>query len=104
MMRSKPGHSLQILKYLVALLAATLAGCANMSQPRYWGDCAIKGGVIGAFLAGGTAAGITLGENASDGVKVGASLGAAAGGAGLGALIGHYYCDPLIQPPAPVVA
>jgi len=75
-----------------------------LSQPRYWGDCAIKGGVLGAFIGGGTAAGITLGENASDGVKVGASLGAAAGGAVLGALIGHYYCDPLIQPPAPVVA
>ena len=86
------------------LLTLVLAGCADLNQPRYWGDCAIKGGVLGAFIGGGTAAGITLGENASDGTKVGASLGAAAGGAVLGALIGHYLCDPLIQPPAPVVA
>jgi len=103
-MRSELTHRLRISKYLLAVLAVALAGCANLSQPRYWGDCAIKGGVLGAFIGGGTAAGITLGENASDGVKVGASLGAAAGGAVLGALIGHYYCDPLIQPPAPVVA
>ncbi len=103
-MRSKLTHRLRISKCLLALLAVTVAGCANLSQPRYWGDCAIKGGVLGAFIGGGTAAGITLGEGASDGVKVGASLGAAAGGAVLGALIGHYYCDPLIQAPAPVVA
>jgi outer membrane protein OmpA-like peptidoglycan-associated protein len=104
MMRSKVTHRLRISKWLLALLAMAIAGCTNLSQPRYWGDCAIKGGVLGAFIGGGTAAGITLGEGASDGVKVGASLGAAAGGAVLGALIGHYYCDPLIQPPAPVVA
>ncbi len=103
-MRSKLTHRLRISKCLLALLAVAIAGCANLSQPRYWGDCAIKGGVLGAFIGGGTAAGITLGEGASDGVKVGASLGAAAGGAVLGALIGHYYCDPLIQAPAPVVA
>ena len=103
-MRSKLTHRLRISKCLLALLAVTVAGCANLSQPRYWGDCAIKGGVLGAFIGGGTAAGITLGEGASDGVKVGASLGAAGGGAVLGALIGHYYCDPLIQAPAPVVA
>ncbi|MGO9056080.1 MAG: OmpA family protein [Candidatus Binataceae bacterium] len=103
-MRSEPTHRFLISICLLALLAAALAGCANLGQPRYWGDCAIKGGVLGAFIGGGTAAGITLGENASDGTKVGASLGSAAGGAILGALIGHYYCDPLIQPPAPVVA
>jgi OOP family OmpA-OmpF porin len=45
-----------------------------------------------------------LSENSSSGTKLGASLGAAAGGALIGALIGHYYCDPLITPPAPVVA
>lgn len=93
-----------ISKWILASLALALGGCANLNQPRYWGDCAIKGGVLGAFIGGGTAAGVTLGENASDGTKVGASLGAAAGGAILGALIGHYYCDPLIQPPAPVAA
>ncbi len=88
----------------IVCLAAALSGCANFSQPRYWGDCAIAGGALGAFIGGGTAAGVTLGENSSDGTKVGASLGAAAGGAIIGALIGHYYCDPLITPPAPVVA
>jgi outer membrane protein OmpA-like peptidoglycan-associated protein len=88
----------------LVVLVTALAGCANFSQPRYWGDCAIKGGVIGAFIGGGTAAGITLSEDTSDGTKVGASVGAAVGGAVIGALIGHYYCDPLIQPPAPVVA
>jgi outer membrane protein OmpA-like peptidoglycan-associated protein len=103
-MPTKPTYKLLISNCLLAVLATAMAGCANLGEPRYWGDCAIKGGVIGAFIGGGTAAGITLGENASDGVKVGASLGAAAGGAALGALIGHYYCDPLIQPPAPVVA
>ena len=103
-MRHRSWHKLLVSSSLLAFLAATLVGCANLSQPRYWGDCAIQGGVLGAFIGGGTAAGITLGENASDGTKVGASLGAAAGGAILGALIGHYYCDPLITPPAPVVA
>jgi outer membrane protein OmpA-like peptidoglycan-associated protein len=88
---------------LPVMLSIALAGCANLSQPRFWGDCAIGGGVLGAFIGGGTAAGITLSKNSSDGTKVGASLGAAAGGAILGALIGHYLCDPLIPPP-PVVA
>jgi outer membrane protein OmpA-like peptidoglycan-associated protein len=102
-MRSKLTYRLLISACLPALLA-TLGGCANLSQPRYWGDCAIGGGVLGAFIGGGTAAGITLSENSSDGTKVGASLGAAAGGAILGAVIGHYLCDPIIQPPAPVAA
>ncbi len=92
------------VSYLGMGLAIALGGCANLSQPRYWGDCAIKGGVIGPFIGGGTAAGVTVGENTSDSTKWAASAGAAAGGALLGALIGHYYCDPLITPPAPVEA
>jgi outer membrane protein OmpA-like peptidoglycan-associated protein len=103
-MRHRSWHKLLLSSSLLAFLAATLAGCANMSEPRIWDGCAIGGGVLGAFIGGGTAAGITLGEGTSNGVKVGASLGAAAGGAILGAIIGHYYCDPLIAPPPPVMA
>jgi hypothetical protein len=57
-MRSKLTHRLLISACLPALLALT--GCANLAQPRSWGDCAIGGGVLGAFIGGGTAAGITL--------------------------------------------
>jgi outer membrane protein OmpA-like peptidoglycan-associated protein len=103
-MRRRSSWKLGISTCVLACLALALSGCANLSEPRSWGDCAIGGGVIGAFIGGGTAAGITLGENSSDGTKVGASLGAAAAGAVIGALIGHYYCDPLITPPAPVMA
>jgi outer membrane protein OmpA-like peptidoglycan-associated protein len=103
-MRQKSWCKLLISNTVLAFVAVSMVGCANLSQPRVWGDCAIKGGVLGAFIGGGTAAGVTLGEGSSDGTKVGASLGAAAGGALLGALIGHFYCDPLVQPPAPVVA
>jgi outer membrane protein OmpA-like peptidoglycan-associated protein len=103
-MQSKLTRRPLISACMAVFLAAGLTGCANLGQPRYWGDCAIGGGVLGAFIGGGTAAGVTLSENSSDGVKVGASLGAAAGGAIIGAIIGHYLCDPLIQPPAPVVA
>jgi hypothetical protein len=62
-MRGKLTHRLLISACLPALLALT--GCANLAQPRSWGDCAIGGGVLGAFIGGGTAAGITLSENSS---------------------------------------
>jgi outer membrane protein OmpA-like peptidoglycan-associated protein len=103
-MRRRSSWRLRVSYCTLACLAVALSGCANFGQPREWGDCAIGGGVLGAFIGGGTAAGVTLSENSSDGTKVGASLGAAAAGAVIGAIIGHYYCDPLIQPPAPAVA
>jgi hypothetical protein len=52
-MRSKARHKRLISNCLLAVFATALAGCANLGQPRYWGDCAIKGGVIGAFIGGG---------------------------------------------------
>ncbi len=44
-MRHRSWHKLLFSSSLLAFLVATLAGCANLSQPRYWGDCAIGGGV-----------------------------------------------------------
>jgi outer membrane protein OmpA-like peptidoglycan-associated protein len=98
-MRRKFWCRLLISNSVAAALAVSLVGCASMSQPRYWGDCAIKGGVIGAFVGGGTGAGVGLSTSDSSTTQLAAGLGGAAGGALLGTLIGHYYCDPLVHPP-----
>ena len=99
-MRRKSGHQLFSSKILFLAFLTTLAGCARISQPRVWGDCAIKGGVIGAFLGGGLGAGLGLGlDHNSSTTGLAAGGGGAAGGAILGALIGHYWCDELVAPP-----
>lgn len=88
---------------VVAALAWVMAGCANVSQPREWGPCAVGGGVLGAFIAGGSAGGAMTATGHGSTASLGAGLGAAAAGTIVGTLIGHYYCDQELQPP-PAVA
>jgi outer membrane protein OmpA-like peptidoglycan-associated protein len=93
-------------KFLSAValgVALAMAACANLSQPREWGSCAVGGGVLGAFLAGGGAGGAMTATGHGSTSSLGAGLGAAAAGAIIGTLIGHYYCDEQVQP-APAVA
>ena len=109
-MRRKSWTGCLLLRIFAALTAVVaVCGCANqmawLRQPREWGDCAIGGGVLGAFIGGGTGAGIALGtgpkgDDRSD-EAIPAAIGGAVVGAGLGTLIGHYVCDPIITPPPP---
>jgi outer membrane protein OmpA-like peptidoglycan-associated protein len=87
-----------------AAMALLMSGCAGISQPRQWGDCAIAGGTLGAFLAGGGAGGAMLATQHGSNTSLGVGLGAAAGGALIGTLIGHYWCDQPVPPPPPVEA
>src|SRR5258708_2059597 len=91
-------------KYWVSVAACavllTVSGCANLSQPRRWGTCAIVGGLLGAGAGAGI--GVAINENSGD-HENNVALATGIGGAGLvlGALAGHYICDPIIQPPPP---
>jgi outer membrane protein OmpA-like peptidoglycan-associated protein len=95
---------------VAALMGGTLIGCSSSTMEkdranRPWGRCAVIGGATGAAVAGGAAAGVAYAtgpdnDNRSDEAGTAGMIGVLVGGI-LGAIIGHYTCDPVIQPPPP---
>src|SRR5580704_18994761 len=83
----------------------TVSGCANLSTPRRWDGCAIGGAVVGGVAGAGIGLGIAnavgrSGDNVFNEERGTAMWASAIGGAVLGTVVGHYLCDPIIQPPA----
>jgi OmpA-OmpF porin, OOP family len=100
-MRSTPRKLL-----LGVIVLAFLSGCANIQQPRRWDGCAIGGAILGGAAGAGIGLGIAnavgrSGDNVFNEERGTAMWASAIGGAVVGTLLGHYICDPLIQPPAP---
>ncbi len=102
-MRHRSGLSSAAFAGLVGCLAM-VAGCAQMGQPREWGQCAGLGAVAGA--AAGAASGIVIADNthgkgeSNNGKAIFGGSGAAIG-AIIGAVTGHFICDPIKPPPPP---
>ncbi|WP_333650524.1 OmpA family protein [Candidatus Binatus sp.] len=77
-----------------------------MQQPRRWDGCAIGGAILGGAAGAGIGLGIAnavgrSGDNVFNEERGTAMWASGIGGAVIGTLLGHYLCDPLIQPPAP---
>jgi OOP family OmpA-OmpF porin len=75
-------------------------------QPRRWDGCAIGGAILGGAAGAGIGLGIAnavgrSGDNVFNEERGTAMWASGIGGAVIGTLLGHYICDPLIQPPAP---
>jgi outer membrane protein OmpA-like peptidoglycan-associated protein len=84
----------------VMLCISAISGCADLQQ-RQFGPCGAVGAGVGALIGGGGGWAIVYEKksNPSD-----LNYGAAAGGGALiggvlGFGIGHYICDPVVQPP-----
>jgi outer membrane protein OmpA-like peptidoglycan-associated protein len=82
------------------LCIGAISGCADL-QPRSFGPCGAVGAGAGALLGGAGGAGIVYGFSSHPGTTEYGS--AAGGGALIGAVlgfgVGHYLCDPIVQPP-----
>jgi outer membrane protein OmpA-like peptidoglycan-associated protein len=89
-----------------AVVLLMVSGCANMQQPRRWDGCAIGGAILGGAAGAGIGLGIAnavgrSGDNVFNEERGTAMWASGIGGAVIGTLLGHYLCDPLIQPPPP---
>ncbi len=93
---------------LAALVCvATVMGCANQPK-REVGWCALGGAAIGTVVGG--ALGIGIGgykglanccHHDSETTAVISDTMGVAGGFLIGGVIGHYYCDPVVEAPPP---
>ena len=80
---------------LVVLLL--VSGCANLSAPRHWGQCAVLGALVGG--AAGTGVGMLINDQGlghKNSNTCSARSAAPAVGAIVGGAAGHFICDPLI--------
>jgi OOP family OmpA-OmpF porin len=85
----------------VAVVALFLSGCA---QQRELGWCTVYGATAGGLIGAGAGWGIGEASEGKDGSSSREIAGAVAGagiGAVVGGVLGHYICDPIVQPPPP---
>lgn len=88
----------------IFLIASLTSGCAT--QLRRWGACAVGGAVAGGVAGAGIGLGIAnavgrSGDNVVNEERGTATWASAIGGAAIGTVLGHYVCDPIVQPPPP---
>jgi outer membrane protein OmpA-like peptidoglycan-associated protein len=88
----------------IFLIASLISGCAT--EKRRWGACAVGGAIAGGVAGAGIGLGVAnavgrSGDNVVNEERGTATWASAIGGAAVGTVLGHYVCDPIVQPPPP---